>query len=116
MYCARFFAEHGELTRITRDRAMGLDELAEEVRASGKVQILVGDGAGLVQTALEDQGLPCTLMPPHLRYQTAWGVARAALSLAREDKLVSAAAMAPSYHRLSQAERERLERLSAEPS
>ena len=33
-----------------------------------------------------------------------------ALRLAKEDKLVSAAAMAPSYHRLSQAERERLER------
>ncbi|MCI8808500.1 MAG: tRNA (adenosine(37)-N6)-threonylcarbamoyltransferase complex dimerization subunit type 1 TsaB, partial [Oscillospiraceae bacterium] len=45
-----------------------------------------------------------------LLYQTAWGVARCALELARAGKLVSAAAMAPSYHRLSQAERERLGR------
>ena len=36
--------------------------------------------------------------------------AQNALRLAQEDKLVSAAAMAPSYPRLSQAERERLER------
>ena len=110
VYCARFLAEHGELTRLTDDRALGLEELAEEVRASGRTQILVGDGARLVQQALEAQGLPNLLMPPHLLYQTAWGVARAALRLAREGALVSAAAMAPSYHRLSQAERERLER------
>ena len=111
VYCARFWAENGELTRLTDDRAMGLDELAEEVRASGKPQTLVGDGAHLARKALEGQGLPCVMMPPHLIYQTAWGVARCALRLTREGKLVSAAAMAPSYHRLSQAERERLERL-----
>ena len=111
VYCARFLAEHGELTRLTDDRALGLDELAEEVRLSGRTQILVGDGAHLAQKALDERGLPNLLMPPHLLYQTAWGVARSALRLAREGGLVSAAAMAPSYHRLSQAERERLERL-----
>ena len=110
VYCARFRAEGGTLTRLTPDRAMGLDGLADEVRASGLPQILVGDGAHLVRAALVEQGLPCSTMPPHLIYQTAWGVARCALRLAQEDKLVSAAAMAPSYHRLSQAERERLER------
>ena len=114
VYCARFRAENGELTRLTGDRALGLDQLAGEVRASGRPQILVGDGAHLVQRALEEQGLPWVLMPPHLRYQTAWGVARCALGMARAGKLVSAAAMAPSYHRLSQAERERNERLGAD--
>lgn len=90
---------------------MGLEELAREVRGSGRTQILVGDGGALVQRWLESQGLPCRLMPPHLVHQTAWGVARAALRLAREGGLVSAAALTPSYHRLSQAERERLERM-----
>ena len=111
VYCARFLAENGTLRRLTEDRAMGLEALAEEVRSSGRVQILVGDGAGLVQKALEARGLPILLMPPHLLYQTAWGVARCALHMAREDALVSAAALAPSYHRVSQAERERMERL-----
>lgn len=111
VYCARFLAENGTLTRLTPDRAMGLDELVEEARASGTLQTLVGDGARLAQKALEGQGLPCALMPPHLLYQTAWGVARCALELVRAGRLVSAAAMTPSYHRLSQAERERLEKL-----
>ena len=111
VYCARFRAEGGALIRLTEDRAMGLDELAAEVRAAAAPQALVGDGAHLVRAALEGQGLPCALMPPHLLYQTAWGVARCALELARGGGLISAAAMAPSYHRLSQAERERLERM-----
>ena len=111
VYCARFRAEGGNLTRLTPDRALGLDRLSEEIRASGKPQTLVGDGAHLVRRALEERGLPCLLMPPHLLYQTAWGVARCALELARGGGLISAAAMAPSYHRLSQAERERLERM-----
>ena len=108
VYCARFRAEGGVLERLTPDRAVGLDELAEEIRASGRPQALVGDGAHLVQAALGGAGLPFVLMPPHLRYQTAWGVARAALEMARAGRLVSAADMAPSYHRLSQAERELL--------
>ena len=50
------------------------------------------------------------LAPPHLRMQSAWGVARAALELVRSGGLVSGEELAPVYHRLSQAERERLER------
>ena len=38
----------------------------------------------------------------------AWGVARAALELARAKKLVSGAELTANYLRLSQAERERL--------
>ena len=53
-------------------------------------------------------GLDVRLAPPHLRLQHAWGVARGALELARTGGLVTAAALAPVYHRLSQAERERL--------
>ena len=110
VYAARFAAKDGELARLSEDRAVGLDELAAEIKKSGKMQILVGDGAHLCYNELNAQGLPCRLMPPHLLYQTAWGVARCALRMAREGALVSAAAMAPSYHRLSQAERERLEK------
>ena len=112
VYNARFLAENGKLKRISEDRAIGVEELMEEVKKSGKTQILVGDGASLCYNAFERNGVPAVMMPPHLVYQTAWGVARAALELARRDKLVPAGQMAPQYHRLSQAERERQERLS----
>ena len=84
----------------------------EEVRQSGKTQILVGDGARLCRDAFAAAGVEAVCMPPHLIYQTAWGVARAALELARAGELVDAGRLNPRYHRLSQAERERLERLS----
>lgn len=111
VYNARFAAEDGVLTRLCDDRAIGLDELADEVKKSGKTQILVGDGAALCYNAFVAAGIPVRMAPPHLRYQTAWGVARAAAELARQDGLIPAGRMAPRYHRLSQAERERQERM-----
>lgn len=110
VYNARFLAKDGKLERLCEDRAIGVDELMDEVRASGNPQILVGDGAQLCRAAFENAGLPFVVMPPHLVCQTAWGVARAALKLADENKLVPAGQLTPQYHRLSQAERERLER------
>ncbi len=55
-----------------------------------------------------DAGVDVRLAPPHLVYQSAWGVARCALELAKQGGLVSAGRVTPQYHRLSQAERERL--------
>lgn len=110
VYNARFLAHNGTLSRLTGDRAIAVEDLLEEVKASGKPQILVGDGSQLCRAAFEDAGMPVVMAPPHLICQTAWGVARAALELARADKLVRGGQMIPQYHRLSQAERERLER------
>ena len=114
VYAARFQAEGGKLTRLSEDGAVSLDELAEQAKISGKTQILVGDGALLCYNGFQERGTPAVLAPPHLRDQSAYGVALCALRLAGEGKLVSAAAMAPAYHRLSQAERERLERIKSQ--
>lgn len=108
VYNARFQAGGGSLTRLCPDRAISIEELAGELADRKKTQILVGDGAVLCYNELTKRGLPVELAPPHLRLQSAWGVARGALELARKDGLVTAAALAPVYHRLSQAERERL--------
>ncbi len=111
VYNGRFLGLEDGMVRLSEDRAIGLDELTEEVKKSGNPQILVGDGAELCYNAFRAAGIPVRLAPPHLLRQTAWGVARAALELARQGKLVPAGQMTPQYHRLSQAERERLERM-----
>ena len=111
VYNGRFLGTEDGMVRLSEDRAIGLDELTEEVKKSGNPQILVGDGAELCYNAFRAAGIPARLAPPHLLRQTAWGVARAALELARQGKLVPAGQMTPQYHRLSQAERERLERM-----
>lgn len=110
VYRARFLSEGGSLRRLCQDGAISLDELEKEIKSSGKPQILVGDGAQLCYNDLMARGLPVRMAPPNLRLQSAWGVARAAVTCIRAGKLVSASALKPEYHRLSQAERERLGR------
>ena len=113
VYNARFAVRGGVPVRLAEDRAISLEELAAELKKSGKPQILVGDGGTLCYNALQDRGIPVSLAPAHLQFQTAWGVARCALELSRRGALTTARALVPDYRRLSQAERERLERLRA---
>jgi len=70
----------------------------------------VGDGAELTEKYLSEQGLACTVAPENLRWQSAWGVAMAAMDKQPGD----ADSLLPVYLRLSQAERERNERLARE--
>ena len=110
VYNALFLAEGGGLKRLTPDRAISLEELGEELRQYENPKIVVGDGAKLCYNMLQDQDLRLEPAPEHLRMQSAWGVARAAEVLAEQGALVSGSQLIPVYHRLSQAERERLER------
>lgn len=109
VYNALFLAKGGELERLTPDRAIGLEELAQELKQLDKHKIVIGDGARLCYHAMQ-QGIVLDLAPEHLRMQSAWGVARAATEVIARNGLVPGSDLAPVYHRLSQAERERLER------
>ena len=110
VYNARFTSDGETVVRLREDRAIGLDALAEDLADASGELLLVGDGAELCYRTLEPRGFPLRLAPPHMRYQSAWGVARAGLELARSGNLTTAADLAPDYHRSSQAERERLEK------
>lgn len=108
VYNAVFRAEDGRLTRLSDDRAIGLAELAEELKNDETPKMVVGDGAKLCYTYLQQQGIDCRMAPEPLVMQNAVGVALAAEELAAEGKNVSAHELVPVYLRLSQAERERL--------
>lgn len=110
IYNARFTARDGVPSRLTPDRAIALADLAQELKGVKKTQIIVGDGAALCYNYLQEQSISARLAPPHLRCQSAWGVARAALERARQGELTDAGGLVPVYLRLSQAERERLEK------
>lgn len=113
VYNALFRAEKGTLTRLTEDRAIAMSDLAPELEAVNGPVFLVGDGAALAHRTLAATLPGLVLVPEHRRHQRATGVALAAAeSIARGDT-VSGAALAPNYLRLSQAERERLERSKA---
>lgn len=110
VYHALFRAKGGALERLTPDRAISLEELAKEREKLQIPQIVVGDGAELCYNDARERGSGLILAPAHLRFQSAWGVARAALEQARAGKMVSGADLEANYLRLSQAERERLEK------
>ena len=112
VYNALFRIEDGRPVRLCPDRAISLEELSDELRALGESVFLVGDGAVLTKDYLDAQGIPCRLAPDDLVWQDAWGVAMAAQGRAP----VPAAELLPVYLRLSQAERERQERLEKEQS
>ena len=105
VYNALFEAKDGSLTRLTEDRAIGLAELAEELKDDPRPKTVVGDGGRLCFDFLQNAGIPCRLAPPHLLMQNAASVALEAESLAAEGKTVSAQELEPVYLRPAQAER-----------
>ena len=110
VYNALFRWEGPQLYRLTEDRAIGLDELIRDVKACSLPLLLVGDGGLLAEAALRDAGVRCILTPEPMRLQSAWGVAMAAA----RSEAQPAEDLVPTYLRLPQAERERLERIKRE--
>ena len=110
VYNALFQIREGKPVRLTEDRPLSLAELGEELRSLDGIPFLVGDGAALTARFLEKEGLPFRMAPENLLWQSAWGVGMAALDKTPGDSQ----SLLPVYLRLSQAERERQERLAAQ--
>ncbi len=98
-YNALFKAENGNITRLTEDRAISLEDLREELKAFDRV-IIAGDGARICfeNIALEN----CVLPDDELIYQNALAVSKAA----KHNNKIPPKELMPVYLRQSQAERE----------
>lgn len=109
-YTALFKAEQGMLTRIMDDCAISFAELGAKIKNCEKSVFLVGDGANLCYNTLEDT-VPGLILPPeHRLHQRAAGVALVAQAQMDKGLPGDGASLVPNYLRLSQAERERLEK------
>lgn len=105
VYHARFRAERGELTRLTDDCAIAIADLFATLD-SPTPPVFLGDGAGICLTYADANGQAATILPDHLVYQTAWGVAMAAQHMPDACHHT----VNPHYIRPPQAERERIEK------
>ena len=110
VYNAVFLAEGGELTRVSQDRAISLEELACELEHIDGPIFLVGDGAALCYRTLRERIPELVLPREHRIQQRGCGVALAALKAMERGEPCDGAGLTPNYLRLSQAERERLEK------
>ena len=103
VYTATYRWEGGKMEEVHPMRAIPLKRLLEEVDGA----IFVGDGVKVHRAAIsEAKGERAEFAPAHLCYARAASVAMAALGIPP----VSPHAAAPFYLRLSQAEREYMER------
>ena len=97
IYC---FREH-RLETLKQQDAVPMEELLEALNAMGKTVIFLG----------ENCRVPYTFAPAHLNRQRAAAVAALGEIYYKEGKIQTAAEHAPDYLRVSQAERERAQRL-----
>lgn len=110
VYNALFRMDCGKCTRVTEDRAISLRDLGEELQKLSEPVFLVGDGSNLCYNTLL-KSIPNLVLPPeHRLHQRAEGVAILAAESPDRNDVSSGAGLVPNYLRLSQAERERLER------
>ena len=110
VYNAVFHMECGKCTRIREDRAISLQDLGEELQKFNEPIFLVGDGSILCYNTLLES-VPALVLPEeHRMHQRATGVALVARQAAAMGLAPSGAELEPNYLRLSQAERERLEK------
>lgn len=111
VYNALFSSDGETLTRLAPDRAISLAQLQKELENAENPIFLVGDGSKLCYNTLKT-AVPNLVFPPaHLEFQRAGGVALAAYPLALAGRLTDPEKLIPNYLRLSQAERERQEKL-----
>ena len=114
VYNALFYVNQGVPERVSEDRAISLAELGTELKSLKEPIFLVGDGSNLCYNTLLESAPNLVLPPEHRMHQRAVGVALAARKMAEAGDPGDANALAPNYLRLSQAERERAERMKSE--
>lgn len=114
VYNALFRVQNGQLTRLCQDRAISLEELKGQLQTLDGPIFLVGDGSNLCYHTLKEALANLILPAEHRLHQRGSGVALAALAAMERGECADGAQLTPNYLRLSQAERERLERENKE--
>ena len=108
VYTAVFESDGKRITRLCEDMAIAASEIDEKLCAYGKKVYLCGDGISVALSEFKKTKTEDT--PKEQIYQSAYSVCQVALEKYRNGSFVSDAELTATYLRLSQAERERLER------
>ena len=111
VYNALFLVDGGAAERFSEDRAIALADLKTELEHIDGPIYLVGDGSQLTYKTLSGE-IPNLILPPeHRMHQRAVGVAILAERKQAAGETGDGNALSPNYLRLSQAERERAEKM-----
>ena len=101
VYCALFDICGNDISRMTNDEAIKIDELSKKLKSAEKNVVFVGDGAEICHHALG-----YNIAPAVTRFQNAASVGICAFRNFSENELLAPSELMPVYLRLPQAERE----------
>jgi len=108
VYTALFRAKDGQIERLMPDSAIAITELDERLSKYDEPVRLCGDGYDVTLPLLTHPVIPTS---ERYRHQSAYSVAQVARRMHKADELCTDVTLSPIYLRLSQAERERAERM-----
>ena len=103
-YTALFECRDGKVRRLCEDKAVLINELADEISKIDSMVYLAGDGAELCFNSFKDILNNVRLSSENRRFQRAYGVALAAVN--NKELFDDSSLLAPVYLRPPQAERE----------
>ena len=114
VYCG-LYEFHSEFHVLKQQTAMALSELLEEINELGRPVLFLGDGVPVGKNLIEETiKVPFVFAPSFSNRQRAGDVAALGAVYLREGKTEAARDHAPEYLRMSQAEREMMEKKKRE--
>lgn len=117
VYTGIYQMDGDKLQVLEAQMAVEIDELAKKLCTYGKPMIFLGDGVPVHKDRLEKElmtNYDIAFAPAHMNQQRAATVGMLGIQYYKEGKTETAMEHKPDYLRVSQAEREREERLKAE--
>lgn len=119
VYTGIYRFEDGKLTTLEDQMAMSIEELADKLKKYQEKVIFLGDGVPVFRNKLEQELMTdCKIAfaPANMNRQRGASVAALGVEYYKAGKVETAMEHQPDYLRVSQAERERKERLKKEAS
>ena len=113
-YTGVYRFEDGAMKTIIPQCAVDVGEILEAINGQGRPVVFLGDGVPVFAEQIKNEcQVPYTFAPAHMNRQNAAALCARAGEYYKEGRMETAAAHRPDYLRLSQAERERLEKQEA---
>ena len=115
VYTGIYRYEDHRLVTVKDQMAVGIEELLSMLNEMGETVTFLGDGVPVFKDIIADKlEVPFSFAPSHLSRQRAGAVGALGILYYKEGRTETAAEHKPDYLRVSQAERERAQRLKKE--
>lgn len=111
-YTGLYRFSEGKMSTIKQQCAVDIGTILSEINGMDEAVVFLGDGVPVFRDAIAEHcRVPYSFAPAHANKQRAGAVAALASLYYREGKIQRAQDHKPEYLRLSQAERERMEKI-----